>query len=711
MKRFFTFGIASLFAILALLPNSELKAQQLNPVSWAFSTENLGNNDYNLVMTGKIVTGWHLYSLNFDDGGPMPLYITFDEADNYSLVGDITEAPKAIEHYDEVFGVNVKYQEKNVTYKQKIHANIDKDFSVKGLIDGQACFDADGQCVLVSEDINFNIKALKKAKVENKTPEKDSKIDPVTETIEEENQDSITVTNSKIETIEETAVETESTPVNKNNSKNKKENKNKSIWGFLLLAIGGGLAGVLTPCVFPMIPMTVSFFLQGNSSKANGIIKALSFGISIILLYTLLGVIVSLTSVGADLTTVLSTSWIANIIFFILFMIFALSFFGLFEITLPTGLANKADKQVDKGGIMASFFMALTLVLVSFSCTGPIVGAILVKGAASGSWLEPTVGMFGFGFGFALPFTILAFSPNWLKKLPKSGGWMNSVKVVFAFVLLAFSMKFLANIDQTYNLGLLSRDIYLAIWIVLFFLLGLYLIGKIKFSHDSELKHVGVFRLLIAVAAFTFSLYLFPGLFGADLTPIASVLPPKTAQNFDLTVSSTDNTQHAKKISQLCEDPKYSDFLHFDNGIQGYFDFEQGMSCAKEQNKPLLLYFSGHSCSNCKQMQSSIWKDSRVQEIFNNEVILTKLYVDDRTKLPEEEWIVSNFDGKTKTTLGKKNLNIQIEKFNVNSQPFYVLIDPNTGKKLIEESIKFEKDPDVFIEFLKKGLKEMDNKK
>jgi thiol:disulfide interchange protein len=710
-------GIILLFTI--VLSNITI-AQQVQPVSWKFSTESLDNNNVNLIVTGQVLKDWHLYTINMDDGGPMPLFFEFNESDKYSLSGDISESPKPKSEFDDIFKVTVKYHAGKVVYKQTIERKTEKAFTITGFLEGQACYEIDGQCVLVSKDMQFDIPAAKPNSSSSSdidetfsdfTHNQDNSNTHINSEKEQQRDESeitekpISETSIATDKDENTTEQLSTSVVNEGNAESTKNN-NKGFWGFLLMAIGGGLLGVLTPCVFPMIPMTVSFFLQGNSTRANGMMKALIFGISIIFLYTLVGLIVSLTSAGADLTTVLSTSWIANAIFFILFLIFALSFFGLFEITLPTGLANKADQQVDKGGFLASFFMAVTLVIVSFSCTGPIVGAILVKGASSGSWLEPTIGMLGFGFGFALPFTLLAFSPSLLKKLPKSGGWMNSVKVVFAFILLAFSMKFISNIDQTYNLNLLSRDLYIAIWVVLFFLLGVYLLGKLKFSHDSDLNYVGVFRFFLAVIAFSFSLYLLPGIIGAKLTPVASVLPPMSAQNFDISASNNTMVMGETK-NYLCDEPKHADFLEYTNNIQGYFDYQQALECAKEQNKPLLVYFSGHGCSNCKQMQSYIWEDPRVQNILNTEIIITKLLTDERKELPESEWYTSKVDGKVKKTIGKQNLDLQINKFNMNAQPFYAFVNPMTGELLIEKTMQFEKNPDKFIEFLENGIDAM----
>jgi len=457
-----------------------------------------------------------------------------------------------------------------------------------------------------------------------------------------------------------------------------------------------------------MIPMTVSFFMQGQQSKFNSIVKALIFGISIVVLYTSVGLIVSLTSAGADFTTALSTHWVPNTIFFVLFVVFAASFFGMFEIILPTGLANKADRQVDKGGFLASFFMAFTLVIVSFSCTGPIVGVLLVK-AAAGDILEPLIGMFAFGLAFALPFTLFAIFPRMLKGLPKSGGWMNSVKVVLGFIILAFSLKFISNIDQTYHLGLLSREVYLAIWIVLFVLLGIYFLGKIKFSHDSDVPYVSVPRLVLAIASFVFALYLLPGMFGADLNAVSALIPPKSAQNFDLTKQQTSVAVYGEQPVGLCEKPKYSDILHLPHGLEGYFDYEQGMACAKKLNKPVLLDFKGHACANCKEMENKVWSDPKVLKRLKNDYLIIALYVDDRTKLPEDEWVTSTYDGKVKKTLGKKYADFQITKYNINSQPYYVLIDHN-GETLVEPK-GHDLNIDNFINFLDSGVEEFKKRK
>lgn len=642
-----------------------LFAQMENPVKWNVSTEKVNEKEINIIFDATIENHWHLYSQYFEMGGPMPLFFEFTQNEKYSLIDSVIESPEPKVEFDDVFGVEVKFFEKTAKFVQKIEVKTEKGFNVPVKLDGQACFD-DGKCIVIALDTIIPINGGEEVVSEN--------------------------TSSKA-----------TTPilVTENNFPLDANADNQSLFMFFLISILFGIISILTPCVFPMIPMTISFFMQGQKSKFNSIIKALIFGISITLLYTLVGVIVSLTSAGADFTTTLSSHWIPNLIFFLLFVVFASSLFGLFEFSIPTGLANKADRQVDKGGLLAAFFLAVTLVIVSFACTGPIVGALLVQ-AASGNFLQPTIGMFGFGLGFAIPFTILAIIPKALNKIPKSGSWMNSVKIIMGFVILAFSLKFLSNIDQNYHLNFLSRDIYIAIWIVLFVILGIYFLGKIKFHLDSPVEHVGFFRLLLAMSCFVFALYLFPGLFGANLSPISGLLPPKTSQKFDLTMSGNNSS---KAENNLCETPKYSDVLHAPYNVNAYFDWKQGIDCAKSQEKPILLYFTGHSCSNCKEMQAEVWSNAEVQNYFNNEVVLTELYVDEKTiTVDESDQFTSIKDKKLKRKLGEINADIQMVNFESNTQPFYVLMSPDG--KVLTKPMTFNSNADDFINFLKSGLEE-----
>ncbi|MDD4149723.1 MAG: cytochrome c biogenesis protein CcdA [Bacteroidales bacterium] len=641
-------------------------AQDNEPVKWSFSTEKLDDEYVNLVVKAQIKDHWHLYGQYFGFGGPMPLYFDFNLSDDYKIIDSVIESPAPIIEFDDVFEVEVNFFEHEATFTQKIKTLSGKGFNITGVIEGQACYE-DGACMPLNYDFLFEINGG--AALDN------------SQTSEVGAKTPIIVTSNEFDN---------------------KESSNNSLLSFFLISFLFGIIGILTPCVFPMIPMTVSFFMQKNEKRSKNIIKALIFGLSITLLYALVGLIVSVTSAGADFTTVLSSHWIPNGIFFVLFVVFAASLFGLFEIVLPSGLANKADKQVDKGGMVAAFFMALTTVIVSFSCTGPIIGALLVK-AASGNVLEPLIGMLGFGLGFSLPFTILALVPGMMKKLPKSGGWLNSVKVVMGFVILAFSLKYFSNIDQNYHLGILSRDLYIGIWMIIFIMMGIYLLGKIKFSHDSDVQHVGFFRLIMAMASFIFAIYLFPGLFGANLSGIAGLLPPKSSQQFDLTLTDAGADDNG-----LCEAPKYSETMHMAYNVNGYFDVKQGIECAKSQNKPVLLYFTGHTCSNCKKMQASIWSDPTINEYFNNKLVMTALYTDEKSViLDEESWFTSSNDGKIKKTLGDVNLDIQVVNFSTKAQPFYVLMSPDGV--VLTEPMQYSSNTEEFMEFLKKGIENYEN--
>lgn len=632
--------------------------------TWSFKSNKLNDTAYELVFTAQIVPNFHLYSMNNNkDDGPFPLSIIFEPNDNYELVGELKALSKEGEEFDEGFGVKVKYFEHEAIFKQQIKLKADKAI-VGGIVKFQTC--GNNQCFMDETDFSFTLSAV--------------------------------------------------VPEAKSESENNEESEG-SLLIFFFIAFAAGLGGILTPCVFPMIPMTVSFFMSGSDKKIVGAIKGIIFGLSVTLIYTLIGVVVALTK-NAGLADVLSNHWIPNLLFFILFVVFAVSFFGAFEITLPSSLANRADRQADKGGYIASFFLAVVLSIVSFSCTGPFVGAILVEAAQGGLATKPIVGMFGFGLALSLPFVLLSFSPSLVKKLPKSGGWLNAVKVVFAFILLAFGMKFLNVVDNDLGLNIITRDVFIAIWIVLSILLGVYLLGKLKFSHDSDTPHIGVFRLCLAIIAFTFAVYLIPGLFGAPLASVSGFMPSQDKQIFDLTqqpeaVTPVNALQPTNQLSvvgsgvgatisadKLCGTPKYADFLHLPAGIQGYFDLKEGLACAKQQNKPVLFDFKGHNCSNCKKMDKEVFADKRVIEFINDNFIVVGLYVDDETELPQNEW-VTGIDGKQKKTIGKVNREYQMAKFKQASQPYFIIVDEN--EKPLVDGVGYISSPDKFLEWLKKG--------
>jgi len=461
------------------------------------------------------------------------------------------------------------------------------------------------------------------------------------------------------------------------------ENGKKSLWSIFIAGLVGGFAALLMPCIFPMLPLTVSFFTKQSGSRASGISKALLYGLFIIVIYVALGMIITI-AFGSDALNALSTNGIFNFIFFLLLVVFAASFFGAFEITLPSSFVNKMDAKSDKGGLIGLFFMAFSLSLVSFSCTGPIIGTLLVEAASKGERLGPAIGMLGFSIALAIPFGLFAMFPSMLKSLPKSGGWLNSVKVVLGFLELALALKFLSNVDLAYHWNWLDREVFLSLWIVVFGLMGLYLIGKIKFSHDSDLKFLSVPRTILAIVVFSFVVYMIPGLWGAPLKSISAFLPPSATQDFDLStgVGSSSAAHTDGKVK------KYAEIFHgrgTPKGFDPYYDYDQALATAKELNKPVLIDFTGWNCVNCRKMESNVWTDPAVAKLLKEEFVMAELFVDDKTELPANEQFVSKYSNKKIKTIGNKNSDFQASAFNSNSQPLYVIVDPN-GQVLVPQS-------------------------
>ena len=672
MKKFLR-----LFTFLVLLLPMMAKAQILEPVQWTVETEKLNKNEYNIVFKAEIEDHWHLYSQYTPFGGPMPLYFEFTDTLGIERMGGVVE-PKAIIKYSDIFEIDEHFFENEAVFTQKVKL-VDDAATVAGVITGQACKES---CVQLTYD--FEVQLGEPAVVKDATEESSA--------------------------------------------------GGESLWALIIEAIIWGFAALMTPCVFPMVPMTVSFFLHGDENKAVGRFKAIMYYVFIVALYTLpIAAIILITwifggdSVTADIFNWISTSWVTNILFFIVFMVFAASFFGAFEIQLPSSWVNKSDsKQSSSKGLGGVFFMALTLVLVSFACTGPIVGTVLIK-STSGEFWTPIITMMVFAMAFGLPFALCALFPSLLQNMPQSGGWLNSVKVVLGFVEIALGFKFLSVADQTYHWGLLDREVYLAIWIVCFTLLGLYLLGKIKFAHDSDVQHLSVFRLILCIVVFTFVVYMIPGMWGAPLKALSGYLPPQQTMDFDLKRINQENAdkvinyvdakmsnlsvqaeQLDKKVSAavLCEEPKYADIFHLPHGLKGYYDYEQALACAKAQNKPIYIDFTGHGCVNCREMEANVWSDPRVLEMLRNDYVIVALYVDDKTKLPKEEWIIGS-DGKEKKSIGRVNADFQISKFNTNAQPYYCLMGHN-GELLVDPRA-YDLDRDAFVDFLKKGVENFNN--
>ena len=630
-----------------------LNAQIVNPTKWEFDSKQNGN-EVDLIFKANIESGWHLYDTDLPEGGPIATSFVFEDSTLFDFVGKIVKDPQPEIHFDETFQMNVGYFNGQAVLTQKIKLKSSDPVDIKGYVLFMSCND---ETCTPPEESKFSFKF---------------------------NQDT-----------QSTSLTTEDAALNSEGTMN--GGSGQTLWLFILISALAGFAAILTPCVFPMIPMTVSFFMRGSENRGKSIRTGIFFGVSIVLIFTLLGALFSIGIFGPNVGSVLSTHWIPNLLFFILFLVFSISFFGAFELVLPSGLVNKTDAKADKGGMVGAFFMALTTVIVSFSCTGPFIGALIIQAVQDGG-LRPLLGMFVFGLAFATPFTLLAIFPSALNKLPKSGGWLNSIKVVFAFILLAFGLKFLSNIDQVYGFGILSREIYLSIWIVVFFLMGLYFLGKIKFSHDSDMPYVGVGRLFLAVATFSFVVYLFTGLLGARLSEVSALIPPQSENSY-LSSRATSGTNF-NAAEELCGPAKYADKLHLPNGLPGYFDFEQGLACAKEQNKPLFVVFKGHACSNCKKMENTVWQDPEVMKMLSQKYVVVGLYTDDRTKLPDAEVFVSKVDGEEKDNLGEKNLDLQISKYQTNSIPFHVIIKPDGTEMKMAVTFK----DNEFRDFIAKGI-------
>jgi len=667
----------ALFAAISV----SLSAQIENPVEWKFSSNFISGDEVELSVTATIESGWHLYSQTIVKGvGPIPLRFEFEgDTSKYQRIGSVSE-PSPHKEWDDIFEIDIYYFEKAATFTQRILLLSTDPVIIEISLAGQVCSDDIGKCVPVDAEHTYYF-----------------------------NQ-------SEEQALVETSDSTDG------------EESSASLWGFFLAAFISGLLAVIMPCIFPMIPMTVSFFMHSSKSKAKARSEALFFSFSIITIYTVIGVAVSIF-LGPTFINWLSTHWIPNTFFFLIFVIFAISFFGAFEIILPSWIVNKADAKADKGGLIGAFFMAFTLVLVSFSCTAPIVGTVLVE-AARGSVLRPIIGMLGFSLAVAIPFGFFSFFPQKLGSLPKSGGWLNSVKVCLGFLELALGLKFLMVVDQTYHWGILDRHIYLALWIVIFLLMGIYLLGGIKFKHDSELKYVGVGRLFFILLTFSFVFYLIPGLFGSPLKMLAGYLPPQTSLNFDipniiksetkeiknaLNTTTVTNTKSISKSNAICERSKYSDILHLQHNLDGYFDLDQAISCAQAQNKPLFIDFTGHGCVNCREMEATVWGDPRVLSRLRDNYVIVALYVDDKKSLPENEVYVSDYDNKKKKTIGAKNADIQVKYFHSNAQPNYILLDNRGDYTTIQDDILMPPrghnlNIDAFVKFLDGGVAEFNKR-
>ena len=657
-------------------------AQMQDPVHFKSELKQISGTEAEIVFTATIDDGWHVYSTDLPDGGPISATFNVDKIEGAELVGKLTPVGKEENKFDQMFQMQVRFFEHNAKFVQKLKIT-GATFSIEGYMQYGACND---QNCLPPTDVNFSFKGKGDAKAAAATPAPSKKDEAVaTETSEAQEADTLaadaTAANDSVAAGAHVAVSGDSdlwTPVIKelNVFDNHTESSNNS-WLYIFFAgFVGGLIALFTPCVWPIIPMTVSFFLKRTSDKKKGIRDAWTYGASIVVIYVALGLAITLIF-GASALNSLSTNAIFNIFFFLMLVVFAASFFGAFEITLPSSWSTAVDSKAEKaGGLLSIFLMAFTLSLVSFSCTGPIIGFLLVEVSTTGSIVAPAIGMLGFAIALALPFTLFAMFPSWLKSMPKSGGWMNVIKVVLGFLELAFALKFLSVADMAYGWRLLDRETFLALWIAIFGLLGIYLLGGIKFPHDDDERKVSVPRFFLGLISLAFTIYMVPGLFGAPLKAISAFAPPSSTQDFNL---YKEDEVHAK-----------------------FTDYDEGMAYAKQVGKPVMVDFTGWGCVNCREMESKVWIDPKVRELLTEDYVLISLYVDEKEKLPERITVEENGQTRILRTVGDKWSYLQRVKFGANAQPFYVLLD-NEGKPL-NGSYSHDEDVDKYVKFLQTGL-------
>ncbi|UOQ72228.1 protein-disulfide reductase DsbD family protein [Hymenobacter cellulosilyticus] len=716
--------LLSLWFLLLLI--GQAAAQVLTPAKLSVATSQStakAGEEVDLIVNARIDNTWHLYATDFDpDLGPTVFAFTFAKSPAYELVGK----PKSVgakKKFDDVFKGDVTYFERTGQIRQRIRVLQPGPLTVKADVEYQSCTDVDGRCIPGNETLSFGPIEVSGTAVAAETPAAtappaaaaSSAATPATASgataaTPAPLPDTAAVATAPASATTEapTAVAPAATPEIATGAaavaattSNQPAGTGMSLWKYLLLAFGAGLVAVLMPCVYPMLPMTVSYFTN-KSSRGEAISKALVYGLSIISIYTGVGVVVSLLF-GADAANVISSHWLPNLLSFVIFLLFGMSFLGMFEINAPSSLVNKVDAKADKGGWSGLFFMAATLVLVSFSCTVPIVGSVAIA-AANGELLRPTLGMLAFSTAFALPFVLFALFPTWLKSMPRSGGWLNTLKVVLGFVELAMAFKFLSSADLSYHWGLLPRPVFLAIWIVLAGLLGLYLLGKIRLPHDSDNPRVSVPHLLLGAVALSFMLYMVPGLFGAPLNALSALAPPPARQDFAWLSSGQAPVQAA--ANTLCTTPRYADALELPHNLSGYFTLQEALECARQKNKPIFVDFTGHNCGNCRVMEAGVWSDPRVLQRLRDDYIIVALYADDKTELPADQWYTSKRDQRVKKTLGEQNLDFQISRFNMNAQPYYTLLSPSSTLEnpvVLTSAVTYESDVNKFIAFLDAG--------
>lgn len=691
MKKFFIFIALSIFSFTSVF------SQIHDPVKWKTTIKKISETEYDLISTATIDSGWHLYSQDVPDGGPIPTYFEFEENSDYKLVGKVKE-DKGITENDPVFEMIITYFENEANFKQRIKLTGNNGTTVKGEVEFMVCDDTN--CLPPTYvDLTFEIPAPTTIATTEKSTEIVTDEEIFTEESIPDTEDS-TEKNSLEDADEDNvmAISKSTDDSSKEALEQTEKEEKRGLWTIFILSFLFGFTALLTPCIFPMIPMTVSFFTKQSKTRAVGVRNAIIYGIAIIVIYVVLGAIVT-AIFGADSLNALSTNVWFNLAFFLLLLVFAISFLGAFEIMLPNSWANKVDRQADRGGIIGIFFMALALAIVSFSCTGPIIGTLLVEAASRGG-IAPFVGMFGFSLALALPFGLFAAFPGWMNSLPKSGGWLNTVKVFLGFLELAFAFKFLSNADLVLQLHLLEREVFLAIWIAVFGALALYLFGKIQLPNDSPVTHISVGRLSMGLIVLTFTIYLIPGLWGAPLKIISGFPPPMQYSESPYGVGYMKGGSGTASASNEDEFPIGAHLGPHD--IIAFKDYETGLAYAKKVGKPILLDFTGFACVNCRKMEERVWSEPHILKLLKEEIVLISLYVDDKRALPDGETITSEISGKELRYIGQKWSEFQILRYQANAQPFYVIMDHN--EENIIDPIGYAPNIEQYYNWLRQGV-------
>ncbi|WP_267298415.1 protein-disulfide reductase DsbD family protein [Parachryseolinea silvisoli] len=692
-------GMVSLMFV--LIPLAFASAQVHKPVKWSFVSVPGKGSEATLMITATLEDGWHIYSQYIEEGGPLPTTISFSASQDYTLVDKVKEEGMAVKSYDKTFMMDIVWYARSVVFSQKVKLHTPLTI-IQGKVEFMVCTE---EMCLPPEVISFNLETKADKPEKRGAVREIGQVVPVAAPVRHDDTEPpaetpvatayVAAPDLRQEPVFPSLVEAENTK----DLTTPDDASSSSLWGIFIAGFLGGLAAIFMPCIFPMLPFTVGYFTKRSASRKGAVHTAILYGISIIVIYVAAGLGITL-AFGSDALNNLSTNGIFNIVFFVLLAVFGASFLGAFEIRLPHAWIDRADAQADRGGVTGIFFMAATLALVSFSCTGPIIGTLLVEAVSVGGGLTlgPILGMTGFSLALALPFTLFAMFPSWLQALPRSGGWLNSVKVVLGFLELALALKFLSNVDLAYHWNWFDREVFLVLWIVLFGALGFYLLGKLRLLHDAAVEGLDPGRLFLALLSLAFALYMVPGLWGAPLNSIAAFLPPQQTQDFDLYTSQLVATATPGDAARK----KYDDIFHAPHNLNAYFDYEEGLAYARRVNKPVMIDFTGHACVNCRKMEMTVWTAPDVLQKLREEYVLIQLYVDDRTALQTEQ-TVSPYSGRTLGTLGNKWSDLQASVFKTNAQPYYVLAD-GRGTPLVNAR-GADYDATSFGQFLEAGLR------